>query len=635
MIPPFDLQGGPGLVAVRDVSVTALLSAFGTIAFRNLVMPTVFVHMPADMAAVLKRRLLLLAQLSIAACVVGTLAWLAVQAADMADADSMGEAFAAVPTVLRKTSFGHVVTLQLAALVILALVLGTRDMRARQRAAFAVSIVTVALQAGHSHAESMFQGPSVLLFCDILHLLGAGAWLGGLLPLIVVVGMAPPRAGATAARWFSPIGQWCIGLLAVSALFQGFVLVATIAGLVGTAYGWMVLIKAALFAALLGFAYFNRYRFAPALLHDEPERARRILMRSIGLQTGFALAITVAAVVLSELPPAMHLQPLWPFKQQISFAAIQEDADFRREVTEAALALAVALALLVVCFTRRRRRLVACVAAAVIAWFALPHFDLLLATAYPTSFYHSPTGFSSETIVQGAGLFPQYCASCHGARGHGDGKLASSLPVPPADLTAAHLWMHSDGELFWWLSDGMKSPEGAQAMPGFAAALDENQRWALIDYIRANNAGNSMRQNGAWPHTVQAPGLEARCGTRTLQLADLRGRFVRLVIGAVSPTTGSQTRLVIAAGTGGEPAETCLVRDESVPAAYAIVAGSTAEALAGTQFLIDDQGWLRAMQRPGSPGGWDNPASLQAEIQTLRNHPLALSNAPMPMNMPM
>ncbi|MEJ0048599.1 MAG: CopD family protein [Rhodospirillales bacterium] len=95
---------------------------------------------------------------------------------------------------------------------------------------------------------------------------------------------APPLAGAIAARWFSPLGKLCIAALSLSAAYQGWVLVASIPGLVGTAYGWVVLGKIVLFGVLLGFAAANRYRFAPALLRADPPAAKRVLVRSILVQ---------------------------------------------------------------------------------------------------------------------------------------------------------------------------------------------------------------------------------------------------------------------------------------------------------------------------------------------------------------
>lgn len=640
MLPPFDVQGGAALAAARDASVTALLSAFGTTLFRVVVAPKALARMSPDMVSAVTRQLLLLAQLSVAAAVLGTCFWLVMQTADLADANSMAATLVAVPTVLAKTSFGHAVIAQVAALLMLAAVIGWRDKRARRIAALVVATVAVALQSAHSHAFSMDQGPSLLLACDILHLIGAGAWLGGLLPLLLLVRMAPPKAAATAARWFSPLGQWAIAALVVSASFQGWILVASIPGLIGTAYGWMVLVKLALFSVLFGFAWFNRYRFAPALLRDEPDTARRVLVRSIALQTGFGGAILIAAVVLSQLPPAMHEQALWPFSERFSLSAIEEDPDFRREVLQAVLALGAGVAVMMLTLVIRRFRVAALAGMIVIAWFAVPHLDLLLATAYPTSFYHSPTRFLSASIVEGSTLFAQNCVACHGSNGRGDGPLAKTLSIPPADLTAAHLWMHSDGELFWWISHGMFSPEGPQVMPGFAGSLDENSRWALIDFIRAHNAGNSFHETGEWPHTVQAAGFSARCGENMLQLSDLRGRFVRLVIGAAPPAPDSVDGVVtIATAVPGAPAkDACVTLDETVPSAYGILSGSAADAMTGAQFLIDENGWLRAMQKSKGPEDWDNSTALRAEITTLREHKVtnsAAAMAPMNMNMKM
>jgi len=627
VVPPIDLQGGPGLAAARDAFVTPLLAAFGSVVFRNVVAPRAFPGMTPDMVVAIKRRLLLAAQVSVAASVLGLLAWLVVQAAYMADAVSVSEAFAAAPTVLRKTSFGHIVAAQIVTLLVLAGVLGRRDQMPRQRVALGAATVAVCLQAGHSHAFSMYEGPSVLLGFDILHLLAAGAWLGGLVPLLLTVRAAPPSGGMAAARWFSPLGKWCVGALVVSAAYQGWVLVATIPGLVGTAYGWMALVKLVLFGVLVCFACANRYRFAPALRGSHPEAAKLVLMRSIFVQTGFGIAILVAAVVLSDLPPSMHSQPLWPFADRFSLSAVQEDADFRREVVQAALALAGGVGLVIVALIVRRFRIAAGVAALLIAWFAVPHFDLLLVEAYPTSFYHTPTGFGSDSIVEGQGIYGQNCAMCHGAGGQGDGPAAKSLPVPPANLTASHLWMHSDGELFWWVSQGVKTPEGGQAMPGFASVLDDDQVWAVIDYIRAHNAGHMKREMGQWMPPVQAPALQARCGDDTVKLSDLRGRFVRLVVGAEASKVLDGPRdaetILVASGDGAVPAGACVTRDATVPLAYAIVSGAEDAAMAGTQFLIDDKGWLRAVQRPDAAPGWDNPQTLAAEIKTLRAHPVA------------
>ena len=45
--------------------------------------------------------------------------------------------------------------------------------------------------------------------------------------------------------------------------------------------------------------------------------------------------------------------------------------------------------------------------------------------------------FAAETVSASGGqrTFKVYCANCHGATARGDGPVASSLTVPPSDLT--------------------------------------------------------------------------------------------------------------------------------------------------------------------------------------------------------
>jgi len=464
-----------------------------------------------------------------------------------------------------------------------------------------------------------------------VHLLAGAAWLGGLPPLLLVVTTAP-EAALAACRRFSPLGVGCVLALAATAGWQGWALVGSLPGLIGTGYGLMALLKLGLFAALLGLAARHRLRLTPALAAGDPRAARR-LARSIGLEAGLGLAVVLAAGVLSGLPPGMHVQPLWPFAWRPSLATINEDADFRREVVAAGLALAGAVALLAMAaLLRRRARWLAAAVALAVAWRAAPHLGLLLVEAYPTSFYRSPTGFGAIGIVAGAATFAARCAGCHGASGRGNGPAAAGLPVPPADLTAAHLWGHSDGTLYWWLSHGIETPEGVVAMPGFARLLSARQRWQVIDYVRAHNAGLALQSRGRWPAPVQGPGFQARCAEgREVALGDLRGRVVWVLIGRPAhrpvPPPG-----VVAVIVSGSPAVrpgpgVCVAADRAVKLAYAIAAGLANEAQ-GAQFLLDAGGWLRDMQRADATARWSDAAVLAAALRKMRAHELPAMDNP-------
>jgi len=632
-VPSFEIEGGWLLVLARGLTDAGLMSAFGTLIFRTVVLPRALSGAPVSGIALIERSLVRLARASLALALTSALTWLVLAAGAIAGASGLAQSLSAAPALLSGTFFGHLIAAQVAALLAAGLALGGGSPLRWWRwwLATVLSGVAIGLQTGHGHAMAMYDGPSLLLLSEFLHLLAAGAWLGGLLPLALVVASLPPPTGALAARWFSPLGQVCVAGLVASAGFQFWVLIGGLPGLVGTAYGWIALVKILLLLALLSFAAANRYRLAPDLLRTGAPTAARALLRSIAWETGAGLLVVLAAGVLSSLPPAMHIQPVWPFSEQLSLATIEEDPSFRREVIGAAAALAVASVLLAAgALSRRITRWVAFLAAAVLAWFAVPHLDLLLVEAYPTTYYRSPTGFSANAITNGAESYPQHCARCHGTTGRGDGPDAKGLPIPPADLTAGHLWAHSDGELFWWLSHGIDAPEGGLAMPGFSGILSEDERWDLIDYIRARNAGLVLSGTGSWSPPVQAPDLPLACTDRNIRaLHDLRGRIVRLIFATdaeaaprIRPGSNVATILVTEGATSA-PADVCTASDPDAWRAYRVISATGTADMPGTQFLVDSAGFLRFVQRPtaASPG-WDDPEVLASSIRTIFANPI-------------
>jgi mono/diheme cytochrome c family protein len=90
----------------------------------------------------------------------------------------------------------------------------------------------------------------------------------------------------------------------------------------------------------------------------------------------------------------------------------------------------------------------------------------------------SPIASSPKVVEQGKKLAQVNCVSCHGASGKGDGVAAAALNPKPADWTSAKIQSESDGELFWKITTG-RGP-----MPPWRH-LPENDRWALVQYIRS------------------------------------------------------------------------------------------------------------------------------------------------------
>ncbi len=355
-------------------------------------------------------------------------------------------------------------------------------------------------------------------------------------------------------------------------------------------------------------AAINRQRLSPALASAKADRAIRLLRASITAEIALGLMAIAAGTGLALLPPAVHEQPLWPFAIQPSLLGLTEPELRGEALTGLGLALVAALLTLRALIRRRWRWPIGATACLALG-LALPHLDLFVVPAYPTSFFQSPTGFSASSITEGAHLFERHCAACHGAAGRGDGPMAGGLAVPPADLTADHLWDHPDGELFWWLSHGIDGPDGGLSMPGFAAMLTPDERWNLIDFVHANGAGQA-----ATPHPVEAPSVSGQCPDHSTRHPG--GGLLRIALDddpAPGPYDESEAPTLIlrrAAITG--PNRLCVAIDRDAWTAYAILAGAPSDdAGQGRQLLVDPDGFIRAHWRPGDRPDWREAGVLR------------------------
>jgi high-affinity iron transporter len=78
--------------------------------------------------------------------------------------------------------------------------------------------------------------------------------------------------------------------------------------------------------------------------------------------------------------------------------------------------------------------------------------------------------------------FEDNCAPCHDESGSGSGPGSVGLDPPPAPLSGeGYLGMRSDAYLFWRISEGKRGT----AMPSFKHALDAEERWRIVAYLRA------------------------------------------------------------------------------------------------------------------------------------------------------
>jgi mono/diheme cytochrome c family protein len=331
------------------------------------------------------------------------------------------------------------------------------------------------------------------------------------------------------------------------------------------------------------------------------------------------------AAFLASTVPGVHDTPVWPLSWQFSLVAVREAPEFRQEVLASLLLIGGAVLLIAAALVLRRLILPALVLLLATIFWRGPSFSLLLVEAYPTSFQTSASGFSAASIAHGQALFLQSCAACHGPEGEGNGPAAADLHIKPADLTQPHLQDHTDGDLFWFVTHGLDGPEGGLAMPGFADALSSDDRWALVEYVRAHNAGVTIRQDAAFDPPIRAPALTIDCnGVTASAMGDLLGHAVLVALGDTAPPVPSQdaVTLFVPAEYRRPAPGTCVAADPSAWNAYAVLADLPLNEAAGSAFLVDPNGWLRAGERPGAAGGWHSNDDLLAEIRGICAHPI-------------
>ncbi len=94
-----------------------------------------------------------------------------------------------------------------------------------------------------------------------------------------------------------------------------------------------------------------------------------------------------------------------------------------------------------------------------------------------------PVPPDERSLAIGRDVYTTNCETCHGETGRGDGPAGLRLVPRPADL---HIHMapgvHTDGELFYWVSYGVSGT----AMPAWKErGLTDEQIWSVINYARA------------------------------------------------------------------------------------------------------------------------------------------------------
>ncbi|CAN2980096.1 MULTISPECIES: copper homeostasis membrane protein CopD [Pseudomonas] len=276
------------LVLCRFLHFIVVLLMFGAWVFRPWLLG-------AHVQPTLDRQLLRITRGLAGLGLVTGVVWLLLITASMAGSWDAALQPATLQLVLGKTFFGQVWAWHLLLNLLLVIVL-IKPWPALRLPLLALLLATLA-PVGHG---AMLDGLSgqLLILNQVVHLLCVGAWLGGLLVLVLILRHAQDHRLEPILRRFSGVGYGLVGGLLVTGLinvrvltgqlwptplFQGFALI--------------LLIKVGLVLGMLGLALLNRLRIKRC------EQRLGSLRASVMMEWLLGIAAVAAVSLLGTLPP--------------------------------------------------------------------------------------------------------------------------------------------------------------------------------------------------------------------------------------------------------------------------------------------------------------------------------------------
>ena len=184
----------------------------------------------------------------------------------------------------------------------------------------------MANEAWLSHAASRLENQGPLMAATMAHVCGATIWAGGVAHLVLLWRLMRERH---AGRWpsmvarFSPLGMGCVGLILGPGVFLWWQYVGGWAGLIGTGYGNMLLVKMILFVGVLALATINflsARQWDRGKAHDSRSDTGLFsrVPAYLEVETLLAGVLLFTAMFLTGLPPSVDVA-----KEIVAFSEIR------------------------------------------------------------------------------------------------------------------------------------------------------------------------------------------------------------------------------------------------------------------------------------------------------------------------
>jgi copper transport protein len=173
--------------------------------------------------------------------------------------------------------------------------------------------ITPAL-AGHASVESPV---GVFFPSDVLHVLAASIWVGGISCLLIVLpGATRQLQGSERSELllsvlarFSPLALGSVVAIAVTGVVQAYIDVRSLHGLLHSTYGALIIVKVVLLAMLICLGWVNRERVIPALRRivgdgETPGGVGALARRTMRAELALMVCVLgVTAALISYSPP--------------------------------------------------------------------------------------------------------------------------------------------------------------------------------------------------------------------------------------------------------------------------------------------------------------------------------------------
>ncbi len=311
-------SGAPlaALIAARAIHFGATGLLAGALLFRAAVAGAATAASPAA-AAVVDRQTRWIAGSAFVVSFASGLVWFAVTAAEMGGLPFGGPIKVDVlQMILVATQFGSVAMVRFALAIVTAILLSIdRNKRLRWLALVAALALAASIAwTGHSGSGFGASG-NIQLAADGVHLLAASAWIGGLVPLALLLSAARNRSdpwlkiATTVTQRFSTLGIVSVAMLIASGATNAWFLVGSVKALTTTEYGIVLMFKLALFLLMVAIAAINRNVLTPQLavtLAEDRMAALQKLTRHCVYEIVLGFAVISVAAWLGTLHPAAH-----------------------------------------------------------------------------------------------------------------------------------------------------------------------------------------------------------------------------------------------------------------------------------------------------------------------------------------